>query len=336
MENDAPAFSAESDDPTCIKLNRNTWHQTYGYAGNVTCAATTTSTSISFPQSVNSHSPCLPVSKGYIKKTAQTRFVNSSPRSYRLMPASVESSDRTSFVEKSSHSNCTPMKFMLEVAELWEVSKRSELECNFTLAKSKANFGSDRYIEEAMTRSPICHSEILPTKIHKRKKRRHRNADVTESFARVGMGRKLMATVKSFFGIQELKDQFPHGIAGIINQEFCGQAGDLWLLNFVEGAQESSNQSDNSDDADGACVPNCNLTPLVKRLSVSGFDENDSQEKTVSSISLKHKIESGASGKAQTPIKRPNSSPITGCDEEPVQKRAFCNNSFKDKPFKPG
>lgn len=57
------------------------------------------------------HSPCLPVSKGSIKKMAQTRFVNSSPQSYRLMPASIESSDMTSFVEKSPHKSVSSFFF---------------------------------------------------------------------------------------------------------------------------------------------------------------------------------------------------------------------------------
>lgn len=80
--------------------------------------------------------PWLPVSKGDIKKTAQTRFVNSSPKSYRLMPSSIESSqfDRTSFVEKASHKFLLPVNYFLDIAKLWAISNRSELECRYVRA----------------------------------------------------------------------------------------------------------------------------------------------------------------------------------------------------------
>ena len=107
----------------------------------------------------------LPAAKGDIKKLAQTRFVNSSPNSYRLMPASVESSesDKTSFVEKSSHKFLLPVSYFLEVAKLWAISNRSELECQFTLAKTDNT--TQKYAEAALTenckRRPICHVKEL-------------------------------------------------------------------------------------------------------------------------------------------------------------------------------
>nr|CAB3262906.1 uncharacterized protein LOC100184970 [Phallusia mammillata] len=108
----------------------------------------------------------LPVSKGDIKKTAQTRFVNSSPKSYRLMPASVESSeaDKTSFVEKSSHKFLLPVSYFLEVAKLWALSNRSELECQFTQAKTDSQFeptSSTKDDPNEESRRPICHAKAV-------------------------------------------------------------------------------------------------------------------------------------------------------------------------------
>jgi len=111
--------------------------------------------------------PWLPVSKGSIKKTAQTRFVNSSPQSYKLMPASAESSesDRTSFVEKSSHKFVLPVSYFLEIAKLWAISNRSELECQFTIAKTDQ---SPEPIASAQAQAlykdsqrPICHEKAI-------------------------------------------------------------------------------------------------------------------------------------------------------------------------------
>lgn len=106
----------------------------------------------------------LPVSTGDIKKTAQTRFVNSSPKSYRLMPASVESSeaDRTSFVEKSSHKFLLPVSYFLEVAKLWALSNRSELECQFTQAKTEGQLkptSSKKEQSDSDDCRPICHAK---------------------------------------------------------------------------------------------------------------------------------------------------------------------------------
>ena len=107
------------------------------------------------------HHPWLPISKGNIKKFAQTRFVNSSPNSYRLMPASVETSnrDKTSFVEKSSHKSFTPVSYFLEVAKLWALSNRSELECTFTLANTEdlKTTSAIELVSKNDRRRPICH-----------------------------------------------------------------------------------------------------------------------------------------------------------------------------------
>ena len=124
-------------------------------------------TSTYFPVSVCSDSKYawLPVSKGDIQKLADTRFVNSSPNSYRLMPASVESSesDKTSFVEKSSHKFLLPVSYFIEVAKLWALSNRSELECTFTLAKTDdVDSGSNlTSLSENSKRRPICHAQEL-------------------------------------------------------------------------------------------------------------------------------------------------------------------------------
>lgn len=109
------------------------------------------------------HHPWLPISKGNIKKFAQTRFVNSSPKSYRLMPASVETSDldKTSFIEKSSHKSLMPVNYFLEVAKLWALSNRSELECTFTLANTESLIDTSavKLVSENDRKRPICHTK---------------------------------------------------------------------------------------------------------------------------------------------------------------------------------
>lgn len=269
--------------------------------------------SVTFLQSNGNQSPCLPVSKGSIKKPAETRFVNSSPRSYRLMPASVESSDMTSFVEKSSHPNQTPMKVMLEVAELWKLSKRSELECNFTLAKSKLLFDTDYYIEEASRRSPICHPAIIPCPVIKRVKRQKWNVVDDIKFSRTR--RERSASVKTIF---KLQDRFPLGAAGIIRRQV--DEGDTLMKNFFDKMRDTDNDTIDSNPG------NISLAPLVKRLSVSGLCDNEA--------GFKENCSNPGTEKSQT-SKRPMS--VTADHEEaPVNKRALCNNNMQQLSVHPG
>lgn len=281
---------------------------------------------LTFPQSKSYHLPCLPVSKGSIKKPAETRFVNSSPRSYRLMPASVESSDTTSFVEKSSHPKHTPMKVMLEVAELWQLSKRSELECNFTLAKSnELLLDTDHYIEEATKRSPICHPIILPNHVRK-KQRKGRKQDDSEHSTNTASGRRLFAFVKIFFGTKDLDSHDPIGAAETLKQQL--DSGVILTMNFLKEMQVHSAKADWMT-IDKAKSDNFSLAPLVKRLSVSGHSEEEEMEKQT----VEH---NGNCEKPQTSTKRPNSSPDMDYDEAPVNKRALSNSALLERSIHPG
>ena len=143
----------------------------------------------------------LPASKGDIKKLAQTRFVNSSPNSYRLMPASVESSelDKTSFVEKSSHKFVLPVSYFLEVAKLWELSNRSELECQFTLAKTDdEDQTSISALAENSKKRPICHEKELFLKDH---------ATELLSMDKTNAENELLKSVNRFLKTCEKKDK---------------------------------------------------------------------------------------------------------------------------------
>lgn len=281
---------------------------------------------LAFPQSRNYHFPCLPVSKGSIKKPAETRFVNSSPRSYRLMPASVESSDTTSFVEKSSYPNHTPMKVMLDVAELWKLSKRSELECNFTLAESKLLLDTDHYIKEATRRSPICHPTILPNHVHKKQHNGRKWNNSEHSAANTASGRRLFAFVKIFFGTKELDDRDPIDAAETLKQEL--DSGVILTMNFLKKMQVHSANA-NWMTIDKTTPGNFSLAPLVKRLSVSGHgEEEDSDKKNVEN--------NRNCEKQQTSTKRPNSSHEIDWDEAPVNKRALCNSALQQRSIYPG
>lgn len=280
---------------------------------------------LSFPQSKSYRFPCPPVSKGSIKKPAETRSVNSSPRSYRLMPASVESSDRTSFVEKSSHPNHTPMKVMLEVAELWKLSKRSELECNFTLAKSKLLLDADHYIKEATKRSPICHPTILPSHVRK-KQHKGRKWDNSEHSANTASGRRLFAFVKTFIGTKDLDDSDPIGAAETLKEEL--DSGVVLTMNFLKEMRVHSAKA-SWMTIDKTKPGNFSLAPLVKRLSVSGrSEEEDYDEKEVA--------HNRNCEKQQTSTKRPNSSSNIDCDEAPVNKKALSNSALQDRRIHPG
>ena len=158
------------------------------------------------------YSPWLPISKGNIKKLAQTRFVNSSPNSYRLMPASAEASesDRTSFVEKSSHKFSLPVSYFLEVAKLWALSNQSELECTFTQAKTDDlnAISALKALADNEKKRPICHSKASsnPTILN--------NSRLTE---RTSAENELLNSLNRFLKSCEKKDRayvLNHGMYG--------------------------------------------------------------------------------------------------------------------------
>nr|XP_039260626.1 uncharacterized protein LOC120336909 [Styela clava] len=289
-----------------------------------------------FPDNGNTCPPCLPVSKGCIKKTAQTRFVNSSPRSYRLMPASVESSDMTSFVEKSSHSHVFP-RFFLDVAELWELSKRSELECNFTLARSEKISGSNECINEAKHKSPICHSSIKPCLRKSRKIQclEEDKVDFTEEISTATLGRSLVADCKKFFESQELKESHPMGIAGFMKPN-SKNTKEYYRHNAYIPMNRHKLFCNMKSQNDSEIQSQYALTPLVKRLSVSGLED---KEKNNSRDGLLHTrrrsfCNSSAGDSSQSPTKRaqssgkrPSSSPKVEHNDEPLQKKANCINT---------
>lgn len=288
-----------------------------------------------FPDSSSTCPPCLPVSKGSIKKMAQTRFVNSSPRSYRLMPASVESSDMTSFVEKSSHSHVFP-RFFLDVAELWKISKRSELECNFTLAKSEKIVNSNDCIYEAKHKSPICHSSVEQHCLQNSQKRKfgEDRVDFREEISSATLGRHLQADFKRFFDSQELRESHPMGIAGFMKPKIRNAK-----LFYRHSAHIPMNRhalfSNLKKQRDAEMQSQYSLTPLVKRLSVSGLDETEERISCKNNINMFSPENNGVevrelnpspTKRSQFSAKRPSSNQKLGNDE-PLQKKANCINT---------
>uniref|UniRef100_F6SGY0 Uncharacterized protein n=1 Tax=Ciona intestinalis TaxID=7719 RepID=F6SGY0_CIOIN len=217
-----PEYSLSQFAPPTNKASSTTYSTSYASNGSSTCVETNTTngnTSLPTFPAPYSNVPFLPVSKGNIKKLAQTRFVNSSPKSYRLMPASVESSesDRTSFVEKTSHKFFLPVTYFLEIAKLWEVSNRSELECHFTIANNKEEFkttGSvlhDEHTSQHKQR-PICHARPIPAKLwgsHKTTLKRQRNENSVEA------EKDLLRSVNRFLGSCRTKDKISASMSDI-------------------------------------------------------------------------------------------------------------------------
>ena len=105
--------------------------------------------------------PWLTASNGDIIKSALTLFSNSSQISYRAMPASVESCvlDKTSFVEKYFiHKIVFPVSYYIEVAKLWALSNRSELECRYTQANSGSREPQElAVVQKRLYKRPISH-----------------------------------------------------------------------------------------------------------------------------------------------------------------------------------
>ena len=93
-----------------------------------------TSKPFSFSE-VISTPPLCAVSHGSIKRPPKTNFSNSSPMSYKTSPAFSKfvNFDKTSFVEKSFITK-PPANYHIEVATLFALSNKSELECKYTNA----------------------------------------------------------------------------------------------------------------------------------------------------------------------------------------------------------
>ena len=107
--------------------------------------------------------PLCAVSHGSIKRPPKTIFSNSSPMSYKTLPAFSESVnfDKTSFVEKSFITK-PPANYHLEVATLFALSNKSELECTYTNAPtSPANDKTRKSIQNlSETMKTISHASV--------------------------------------------------------------------------------------------------------------------------------------------------------------------------------
>lgn len=159
------------------------------------------------PESVPSsvcNPPWLPASKGDIKKYPKTLFANSSPISYKAMPASVESSDtdKTSFVEKSFiHKIVFPVSYYLEVAKFWALSNRSELECRFTVAQSSEQPKklSDLQKQFGESRRPISHARLAERALPPKKLASNKRSAAAEE--------DLLRSINRFMECCRLKDK---------------------------------------------------------------------------------------------------------------------------------
>lgn len=143
------------------------------------------------------------------------------------MPASAESSDMTSFVEKSPYRHVLPANFMLQVAELWMLSKHHELECVFTFANSTKDSWTESAVDETKHRSPICHPSIVPAYVHWRDSTANRdssNESVSSSddgefklpSSNIRLDKDLLKHVEKFLKSHTLREpqSVPVGIAG--------------------------------------------------------------------------------------------------------------------------
>ncbi|XP_076812289.1 uncharacterized protein LOC143459161 isoform X1 [Clavelina lepadiformis] len=304
----------------------------------------------------NVHSPWNPVSKGDIKKLAQTRFVNSSPKSYRLMPASVESSnaDKTSFVEKASHKYLLPVSYFLEVANLWALSNRSELECRFTFANTEDDQNSIMSAQNVLVvdkRRPICHTQAIPAKTESERDILKNNA-VAEN--------ELLQSVNRFLETCQKKDKSSIGkstelseadngvgsetrrylsqIVSLTNKKFA-----IKLQNGLSRAQKSnsSRKRSSSTEEDFPCKKSKN-SPRVNVFTMSTMEKDETEKDQFVIIHIptsqkKTSEETQAQGKPSESQRKSSTEGILdtiNSDSSSIKMLYncfYCESSFEDK-----
>ena len=162
-----------------------------------------TSKPFSFSE-VISTPPLCAVSHGSIKRPPKTNFSNSSPMSYKTSPAYTEfvNYDKTSFVEKSFITK-PPANYHIEVATLFGLSNKSELECKFTNAPTNktSNTTKDNIRNLSRTLKTISHAAVYNKgkKVPKRPKFLCNNKTIAEQ--------DLLLSVNRFLKSCRIKDE---------------------------------------------------------------------------------------------------------------------------------